>query len=119
MRSVVKTAREEYRRTRRIEYDAVNGRGAFNRDFAGQDALHRLDSVAGGAPTDIAKDGGGYENHTIGTQWTAYENPENKSGSQKRVEKVDAHAEKLKARGCKLMRVILEICELYDPELWA
>lgn len=58
------------------------------------------------------------ENQTIGSQWSGYENPEN-PGSDKRVEKVDAHAKKLKAKGCPLMRVILEICELYDPELAA
>lgn len=119
IKALAESARDRYRRNYRRRYDYLKGRGAFDRDFKGEDALHRLDSVAGGDPTDIARMGGGYENQTIGSQWSGYENPKNKSGSQKRVEKVDAHAEKLKARGCELMRVILEICELYDPELMA
>ena len=119
IKAIGETARLRYRLQAERTYNSNNGDGAFVRDYAGQDALHRLDSVAGGDPTDIAGMGGGYENQTIGSQWNGYENPQNSSGSQKRVEKVDKHAEKLQARGCELMRVILEICELYDPALVA
>jgi hypothetical protein len=106
-------ARRNYRTNLERIYDAANGAGAFARDYAGQDALHRLDTVAGGDPNDIARMGPGAENQEIGRQWNQYENPED--ASQKRIDKLDDHAQKLKAQGCKEMRAILEICELSYP----
>jgi hypothetical protein len=116
-------AREAYRnnlmRPYIFQYGQVAGRLKFQQDYVGQAALHRLDTVAGGSPNDIAGMGGGAENSTIGSQWNGYENPEDKRNSQKRVEKLDDHARKLKASNCPKMRAILEVCELsYEPE-WA
>ena len=117
-------ARNNYRSQLRSrlhrQHGTVPGEIEYQRQIWGQDALHRLDTVAGGNPSDIARLGGSAENQHIGRSWVGPENPEASRPSQTRVGKLDEHARYLQRRGCTMMRAVLEVCEIvytYPPEI--
>nr|WP_280946642.1 PAAR-like domain-containing protein [Methylobacterium platani] len=66
-------------------------------------ALHRLDMVAGGSPTDIAGMGNTNINSAIGAVW-------NKPQADSRKKQVRDYAQDMANRGCP-MQVILSTCE--------
>jgi hypothetical protein len=118
-------ARSNYRSRLRSNLVRQHGRIAgeieYQKQIWSNDALHRLDTVAGGDPQDIAKLGGSAENQHIGRSWVGEENPEDAGNSQKRIKKLDDHAKRLQAAGCRKMRALLEVCEMQYtyPEMMA
>ncbi len=80
------------------KYGTAVGYLEYQRSIQGLAALHRLDTVAGGKPKDIAGAGDAADNSQIGATM------------RQRTDQMDQHAKELQANKCPLMRVHLLIC---------
>ncbi|MGL4813477.1 MAG: polymorphic toxin type 15 domain-containing protein, partial [Beijerinckiaceae bacterium] len=66
----------------------------------GLHAIHRVDMIAGGNPSDVVGMGDGPVNSSIGSSWRS------------KQKELKAHAEDLQKRGCPLMKVWLADCDM-------
>ena len=93
-------ARNDYIQANEDAYVKKYGEDKWNEHLDSLAALHRLDMVASGSPSDIARMGDKNINSSIGPQWTA----------RKRIGALKKYAKEQQANGCPKMQVEL----LYD-----
>lgn len=92
-------ARAAYVRANRTGFVSQYGEAAWTAHLAQLNAVHRLDMVAGGVPTDIVGMGDGTANQHIGRQWPA----------DSRRGKLLRYVEEMRKNNCP-MNVKLRVC---------
>ncbi|WP_162561389.1 PAAR-like domain-containing protein [Methylobacterium terrae] len=96
-------AKQAYISANRDGFTQKFGSSAWREHISSLAALHRLDMVAGGDPTDIAGMGNTNINSAIGAAW-------NKPDSDSRKNQVRNYAKDMAEKGCP-MQIRLSICE--------